>query len=115
MDLQLLDAIWQYFIEHFGVIMSAITFAVVIGFVVQPLFSPRAERGENAAAVQSALALRKQSLLEQIKELELEYEMGTVSPGDFQRNRNELKREASTIIDQLESPGGKPAGTSAFD
>ncbi len=94
----------------FAVLMIGITFAVVIGFVVQPLFSRRAERGEDSAAIKSALKLRKQSLLEQIKELELEYEMGTVSPGDFQRNRNELKREASTIMDQLESIGGKPAG-----
>ncbi|MEE2876957.1 MAG: hypothetical protein VX822_04175 [Candidatus Neomarinimicrobiota bacterium] len=53
----------------------------------------------------SALKLRKQSILEQIKELELEYEMGTVSPDDFQRNRNELKREASAIMAKLESIG----------
>ena len=49
------------------------------------------ERGDVFASNRSALELRKQSILEQIKELELEHEMGTVSPSDFQRNRIELK------------------------
>ena len=31
--------------------------------------------------------------------------MGTVSPSDFQRNRNELKLEASSILDKLKSFG----------
>ena len=93
----------------FGVLMIGITFAVVISFTVQPLFYSRQERGDVFASNRSALELRKQSILEQIKELELEHEMGTVSPDDFQRNRIELKREASKIMDQLESMGADPA------
>ncbi len=90
--------------------MIGITFALVMGFTVQPLFSSREEGGDVSPTDRSALELRKQSILEQIKELELEHEMGTVSPADFQRNRIELKQEASNIMDQLDSMGTDPAG-----
>ncbi len=94
----------------FAALMIGITFAVVIGFTVQPLFTYRGKEGDVSPLDKSALQLRKQSILEQIKELEMEHDMGTVSASDFQRNRIELKREASNIMDQLESMGVDRAG-----
>ena len=85
--------------------MIILTFIIVLGFSVQPLFLPRKQNQDEEKSKIVVLKLLKESIYGQIKELEMEYEMGTVSPSDFQRNRNELKLEASSILDKLESLG----------
>ena len=85
--------------------MIIVTFIIVLGFSVQPLFLPRKQNQDEEKSKIVVLKLLKESIYDQIKELEMEYEMGTVSPSDFQRNRNELKLEASSILDKLESLG----------
>jgi len=85
--------------------MIILTFIIVLGFSVQPLFLPRKQNQDEEKSKIVVLKLLKESIYGQIKELEMEYEMGTVSPSDFQRNRNELKLEASSILDKLKSFG----------
>ena len=85
--------------------MIIVTFIIVLGFSVQPLFLPKKQNIDEGKSKIIILKLLKESIYGQIKELEMEYEMGTVSPSDFQRNRNELKLEASSILDKLESLG----------
>ena len=85
--------------------MIIVTFIIVLGFSVQPLFLPKKQNIDEGKSKIIILKLLKESIYDQIKELEMEYEMGTVSPSDFQRNRNELKLEASSILDKLESLG----------
>ena len=85
--------------------MIIVTFIIVLGFSVQPLFLPRKQNQDEEKSKIVVLKLLKESIYGQIKELEMEYEMGTVSPSDFQRNRNELKLEASSILDKLKSFG----------
>ncbi|HIO75039.1 MAG TPA: hypothetical protein EYG62_06540 [Candidatus Marinimicrobia bacterium] len=87
----------------FAVLMIVLTFVLIIGFAVQPLFEVKGKNRTGHGVTVEALALRKLSLYEQIKELELEYEMGNVSYDDFQRNRNELKREVSNVLEQMKS------------
>ena len=89
----------------FAVLMIIVTFIIVLGFSVQPLFLPRKQNQDEEKSKIVVLKLLKESIYGQIKELEMEYEMGTVSPSDFQRNRNELKLEASSILDKLKSFG----------
>ena len=81
-----------------------IFFILPIIFVLQPLFLAKITKGKDETDLVS-LKRKKRLLYRQIKELEMEYDMGTVSPSDFQRNRNELKLEASSILDKLESLG----------
>ena len=85
--------------------MIIMTFIIVLGFSVQPLFLPKKQNKDEGKSKIIILKLLKESVYDQIKELEMEYDMGTVSPSDFQRNRNELKLEASSILDKLESLG----------
>ena len=94
--------------DLFPVLMIAVTFILVLGFSVQPLFLRRELREDNGRPIKEVLELKKQAIYDQIKELELEHEMGTILPADFQRNRNELKLEVSAIMDQLKSLGSKP-------
>ena len=93
----------------FAVFMIFATFLIVFGFLVQPLFLPKKESREEDKSKIVVLKILKESIYKQIKELEMEYEMGTVSPSDFRRNRHELKLEASSIMDKIESLGKRTA------
>ncbi len=48
------------------------------------------------------LQLRKRNLYRQIKEAEMEFEMGSLSDEDYVRTRRQLKEEASRILAQIE-------------
>lgn len=87
----------------FATIMTVLTFVVVLVFSVQPLFVSRGRSRSSYKVTAEALELRKLLLYEQIKELELEYEMGSISSADFQLNRSELKREVSTVLNKMNS------------
>lgn len=90
-------------LEMFATLMTILTFGLVLGFAVQPLFAVRKKVRKEAQAASEALRLRKLSLYDQIKELELDYETGSISPADFHRSRSELKREVSQVLEQLRS------------
>ena len=85
-------------IPHF---MIMFIFILVLIFSVQPLFWNFNELNFNNSNQNNSLELRKLSIYEQIKELELEFDMGNISIVDFERNRLELKKEVSDIIEKL--------------
>ena len=91
----------------FAVIMIVLTFMLVLAFAVQPLFVPKGEAIASDKVKLETLEIRKLSLYEQIKELELEFDMGNVSSDDYQRNRIELKREVSVVLEQINSISSK--------
>ena len=89
--------------DMFAVIMIVLTFVLVLVFAVQPLFVPKGAAIASDKVKLETLEIQKLSLYEQIKELELEFDMGNVSSDDYQRNRIELKREVSMVLEQLNS------------
>ena len=93
--------------DMFAAIMIVLTFVLVLVFAVQPLFVPKGAAIASDKVKLETLEIRKLSLYEQIKELELEFDMGNVSSDDYQRNRIELKREVSMVLEQLNSISSK--------
>jgi len=93
--------------DMFAVIMIVLTFVLVLVFAVQPLFVPKGAAIASDKVKLETLEIRKLSLYEQIKELELEFDMGNVSSDDYQRNRIELKREVSVVLEQINSISSK--------
>ena len=93
--------------DMFAVIMIVLTFMLVLAFAVQPLFVPKGAAIASDKVKLETLEIQKLSLYEQIKELELEFDMGNVSSDDYQRNRIELKREVSMVLEQLNSISSK--------
>ena len=89
--------------DMFAVIMVVLTFMLVLVFAVQPLFVSKGTAIASDKVKLETLEIQKSSLYEQIKELELEFDMGNVSSDDYQRNRIELKREVSMVLEQLNS------------
>lgn len=88
----------QKFIPHMMIIF---TFSLVLIFSIQPLFWNINKVNFNDSNKIDSLELRKLSIYEQIKELELEFDMGNISDYDFKRNRLELVNEVSEIIEKI--------------
>ena len=88
----------QNFIPH---IMIIFTFSIVLIFSIQPLFWNINKVNFNDSNKIDSLELRKLSIYEQIKELELEFDMGNISNNDFKSNRLELINEVSEIIEKI--------------
>jgi len=82
-------------------LMIIFIFIIVLIFSIQPLFWNINDLIPNNSIQNNSLELRKLSIYEQIKELELEFDMGNISILDFERNRLELKKEVSDIIEKL--------------
>ena len=87
-------------IGDYGLILMFFVVAVI--FVLQPLFL--FDLGKIVVELDKNVLKRKKLLLyRQIKELEMEYEIGNINDEDFDSNRALLKQEVSAIITALDS------------
>ena len=74
-------------------------FSSIVWYVISPLFE-----GESTVPLginQGDLDRKKQVLLRQIKELEMDHHIGNISDEDFDGSRHTLKLEISEIIAEL--------------
>ena len=77
-----------------------IIFILPIIYVVQPFFMQ--EFGKIISSESLEILKRKKIILyRQIKELEMEYDIGNLESDDFKNRRAELKSEVSLIIDKI--------------
>ncbi len=85
----------------FQYIVMSVVFVGLAWFVVQPLFEASREIPSSKEEDLDALQRRKLLLYRQIKELEMEYEIGNLDQSDYQQAREELKKEVSQVIGQI--------------
>ena len=79
-----------------------IFFILPIIFVLQPLFLAKMTKYKDETNLVS-LKRKKRLLYRQIKELEMEFDMGNVNDSDYQNSLNALKQEVSIVIAQIKS------------
>ncbi len=82
--------------------MLLITFVIIVGFIIQPLLLKKVDKPDYEEITLETLKLSKKVIYKQIKEAEMEYEMGNLSEEDYIRTRNSLKEEASSVIKIIE-------------
>tara|TARA_B100001765_G_C19468634_1_gene322822 strand:- start:809 stop:1084 length:276 start_codon:yes stop_codon:yes gene_type:complete len=87
-------------LRDYGLIF--IPFALSILYVIEPLFMSKLANSYESEDRKS-LKRKKTMLYRQIKELEMEYDIGNINNKDFTKMRIELKKEVSAIIAQLKS------------
>ncbi|MAQ74027.1 MAG: hypothetical protein CMG22_02140 [Candidatus Marinimicrobia bacterium] len=87
-------------LRDYGLIF--IPFALSILYVIEPLFMSKLANSYESED-QKSLKRKKIMLYRQIKELEMEYDIGNINNKDFTKMRIELKKEVSAIIAQLKS------------
>ena len=80
------------------IIFVIIIFTVSIIYVVQPLFLNDVQ-SESKLFNSESQHQEKSILYKQIKELELDYDLGNISKEDFKQIRSQLKKEVSIIIE----------------
>lgn len=81
-------------------ILVFIFFVLPILFVIQPLLLNKINNSDNKIDL-SSLIRKKRLLYRQIKELEMEFDIGNVNQKDFEISRKELKMEVSEVIIKL--------------
>ena len=79
---------------------TLIIFILPIIYVVQPFFMQGFGKIISSESLE-ILKRKKIILYRQIKELEMEYDIGNLESDDFKNRRAELKSEVSLIIDKI--------------
>ena len=85
-------------IRDYGLIL--LFFILPIIFVLEPLFFSKLDYHPNDDNY-SILKRKKILLYRQIKELEMEYDIGNISDKDYMELRYNLKQEVSLVISKL--------------
>ena len=95
--------------------MIAVTTAVILGvttlWVLAPIlgWTRSEDEGEDGAAEeQEALLASRRELLTSIKDLEMEYKVGKLTPEDYEETREGLVREATEVLRHLDEGETEP-------
>ncbi|MBL7013563.1 MAG: hypothetical protein ISR83_04020 [Candidatus Marinimicrobia bacterium] len=83
-------------------ILIFIIFISTVWYVIQPMMNPPISNPFDDDNI-DAHTRQKMILMDQIKELEMDYEIGTLNKDDFIQQRNQLKRDISTLLQKIKS------------
>ena len=87
-------------LRDYGLIF--ISFVLSMIYAIEPLFMSKLVN-INKSDDQKSLKRKKVMIYRQIKELEMEYDIGNINDKDFTEMRDELKKENSELIPQIKS------------
>ena len=87
-------------LRDYGLIF--ISFVLSMIYAIEPLFMSKLVN-INKSDDQKSLKRKKVMIYRQIKELEMEYDIGNINDKDFTEMRDELKKEVSELISRIKS------------
>ena len=87
-------------LRDYGLIF--ISFILSMIYAIEPLFMSKLVN-INKSDDQKSLKRKKVMIYRQIKELEMEHDIGNINDKDFTEMRDELKKEVSELISQIKS------------
>ena len=87
-------------LRDYGLIF--ISFILSMIYAIEPLFMSKLVN-INKSDDKKSLKRKKVMIYRQIKELEMEYDIGNINDKDFTEMRDELKKEVSELISQIKS------------
>ena len=87
-------------LRDYGLIL--ISFVLSMIYAIEPLFMSKLVN-INKSDDKKSLKRKKVMIYRQIKELEMEYDIGNINDKDFTEMRDELKKEVSELISQIKS------------
>ena len=76
-------------------------FVIISWYLIQPLFDMDIKSEYQNEDNNYELNQRKKILYRQLKELELDHEIDNITDNDFMVERQNLKKEVSTILNKL--------------
>jgi cytochrome c-type biogenesis protein CcmI len=94
-------------------LLAITVFVLTVGvgvYILYPLIDRRTAQTNTESEIEE-LILRRDQLFNDIRELEFDYRTGKLNDADYQQLLGELKSNAATVIEALESeqPGHRPA------
>ena len=87
-------------LRDYGLIF--ISFVLSMIYAIEPLFMSKLVN-INKSDDKKSLKRKKVMIYRQIKELEMEHDIGNINDKDFTEMRDELKKEVSELISQIKS------------
>ena len=87
-------------LRDYGLIF--ISFVLSMIYAIEPLFISKLVH-INKRDDHESLKRKKVMIYRQIKELEMEHDIGNINDKDFTEMRDELKKEVSELISQIKS------------
>ena len=87
-------------LRDYGLIF--ISFVLSMIYAIEPLFMSKLVNINKSDDLKS-LKRKKVMIYRQIKELEMEHDIGNINDKDFTEMRDELKKEVSELISQIKS------------
>lgn len=84
-----------------GSVVIILVFILVTVYIMQPLLLEKDITIEDTHNTKESFLQRKKILYRQIKELDLDYQLGNVLEQDYINSRNDLKKEVSDILSVL--------------
>lgn len=84
-----------------GSVVIIFIFILVIVYIMQPLLLEKDIMIEDTQDIKESFLQRKKILYRQIKELDMDYQLGNVVEQDYIHSRNDLKKEVSDILSVL--------------
>jgi hypothetical protein len=84
------------------VLVATVAVACVVALVAWPFFRPEADV-DGEAQWREQLEIAKQVKYREIRDLELDYRAGKLERDDWQRLDGDLRREAMTILAELDT------------
>src|SRR5436305_12716116 len=91
--------------------LAVITLALIVAFVVLGPLRRGAEIDRRGDDTRAALEAAKEAKYREIKDAELDHQMGKLSTEDYQAVDQELKAQAIEILRQLDKLGESPQAT----
>jgi hypothetical protein len=86
--------------------LAIITLALIVAFVVIGPLRRGAEIDRRGDDVLAALEAAKEAKYREIKDAELDHQMGKLSDGDYRTIDEELRAQAIDILRQIDKHGG---------
>ncbi|RMF08420.1 MAG: hypothetical protein D6762_05685 [Candidatus Neomarinimicrobiota bacterium] len=80
--------------------ITLLLFLWLVWYVLDPVLRPEIESLEEEDTRES-LEIRKRALYRQIKELDMDWEIGNLTEEDYTQSRLELKQEVADIMQKL--------------
>jgi hypothetical protein len=84
-------------------IVSVIAYLGLLTYILWPLFSRGLELNQYATPDNFILSDQKDRLVQMLKDLTLERELGTISESDYQEGYESLSSELSQILQLMEN------------
>lgn len=86
-----------------ALLFAPLFFIAVVLYVAWPLFQERlAEDGDSESGNLEVLEEKKELLVADLKDVEMDYRMGKLSSEDYERLKGDLEHRAMTVLQEID-------------